>query len=608
MPLALRAEGSGTAPAGFVRPMTHAPTHQPVRWCLDPENHAFSKLVAFPDSFPCVPNYLVNMLQSCTEPELADLFSKFMHLPLSEAVVRRILEAYIPMKSQCQQEMIWTMGAQRSKSTSGLGMADLQARPLGHQTYTHMCSSCTSGWPERATSCFMCQKGTRVPFVPPTASFTLDEVVWTLVPVDGKPTWVQAASQAKGAAGPDSSTSPAQKLERSVDATQLAQPPGATSSLDEVTMADAVPMALRMSMREEVLEQTIDEDAKEAASLLQEQKQNLAAKRAQSFQVFHPEAARALDIQSKAMSHVNLVHQEEALDEEAKRQKTELVKDAVNLNLQVLSSIQEGLQAVPDSSVLSRGVDLLRRTNLEKLKEKMKDSLLEGKRHTVADITQAQTSVEEARLANKRLQDQGTEWMKKYSLQPEDPSVWPEEFKAKLERGLLCPIDIDDDADRLAPPEINAEYLDFLGELNRGKKAYPPQLLNDMPALAQTFMTPATSTGHNDQSTGMNELTEDAKKVAMLTWAMKYHKGEQRMHAGCWRKMDEVNPPEWALKIKLTPHQLQALERRTHVEGLMHGRPHGSCHLHPDRGGRPDRPGDQAPNQGCRRPFLGGWT
>lgn len=111
-------------------------------------------------------------------------------------------------------------------------------------------------------------------------------------------------------------------------------------------MADAVPMALRMSMREEVLEQTIDEDAKEAASLLQEQKQNLAAKRAQSFQVFHPEAARALDIQSKAMSHVNLVHQEEALDEEAKRQKTELVKDAVNLNLQVLSSIQEGLQAV----------------------------------------------------------------------------------------------------------------------------------------------------------------------------------------------------------------------------------------------------------------------
>ena len=71
---------------------------------LDPENHAFSKLVTFPDSFPSVPNYLVNMLQTCTEEELVDLFSRFMHLPLSEPVVRRILDVYIPMKAQCHQE------------------------------------------------------------------------------------------------------------------------------------------------------------------------------------------------------------------------------------------------------------------------------------------------------------------------------------------------------------------------------------------------------------------------------------------------------------------------------------------------------------------------
>jgi hypothetical protein len=44
-----------------------------------------------------------------------------------------------------------------------------------------------------------------------------------------------------------------------------------------------------------------------------------------------------------------------------------------------------------------------------------------------------------------------------------------------------------------------------------------------MPALAQTFMTPATSAEQSDQTMGMNELTEDAKKVAMLTWAMKFH-------------------------------------------------------------------------------------
>jgi hypothetical protein len=78
---------------------------------LETENHAFSKLVVFPDSFPSVPNYLVNMLQTRTEEELVDLFSRFMHLPLSEPVVRRILEVYIPMKSQCHQEATWTMSA-----------------------------------------------------------------------------------------------------------------------------------------------------------------------------------------------------------------------------------------------------------------------------------------------------------------------------------------------------------------------------------------------------------------------------------------------------------------------------------------------------------------
>ena len=170
VPQALKAEG-----AGFVRPEVQPLIHQPVRWRLDPENRAFGKLVAFPDSFPSVPNYLVNMLQSCTETELVDLFSRFMHHPLSEAVVRRILETYMPMKAPCQQEAIWTMSAQKGKSTAGLGSADLRARPLGQQPYTHMCSSCTSGWPERATSCFLCQKSA---ICPPTASYTMDDVVW----------------------------------------------------------------------------------------------------------------------------------------------------------------------------------------------------------------------------------------------------------------------------------------------------------------------------------------------------------------------------------------------------------------------------------------------
>jgi hypothetical protein len=102
--------------------------------------------------------------------------------------------------------------------------------------------------------------------------------------------------------------------------------------LDEVTMADAVPLALRMSMREEVLEQIVDEDAKEAATLIKEQKKNLAAKRPQGFQVFYPEAAKALDLQRKAIQHTHLIHQKAEMDEETKRQKTEMGEGTVALN------------------------------------------------------------------------------------------------------------------------------------------------------------------------------------------------------------------------------------------------------------------------------------
>lgn len=54
------------------------------------------------------------------------------------------------------------------------------------------------------------------------------------MPVEGKPTWIQAPDTAKGAhAGPESDAGMAQKLAHSIDATQLAQAPVATSSLDE---------------------------------------------------------------------------------------------------------------------------------------------------------------------------------------------------------------------------------------------------------------------------------------------------------------------------------------------------------------------------------------
>eukprot|EP00435_Cladocopium_sp_Y103_P025774 s3535_g6.t1 len=76
------------APLGFVRASQPPLTLSPIRFVLDPENNAFSKLAAFLDSFPSIPNYLIQLLQHTSEAEIADLFAKFVHVPMTAQGVR----------------------------------------------------------------------------------------------------------------------------------------------------------------------------------------------------------------------------------------------------------------------------------------------------------------------------------------------------------------------------------------------------------------------------------------------------------------------------------------------------------------------------------------
>ena len=151
MPPAPSSPGGDRPAPTYVRPESHPPVFMPVRYEVDGQNNAFCKLLAFPPRFPSIPNYLVNMLQTCSEQELLALFAKFMHAPITEAAARRILEAYISMKAQCTQEAVWSLGAFPGRGKPGLGSSSLKSRPLGTSDYTRMCSSCHAGWPERAT-------------------------------------------------------------------------------------------------------------------------------------------------------------------------------------------------------------------------------------------------------------------------------------------------------------------------------------------------------------------------------------------------------------------------------------------------------------------------
>ena len=538
--------------AGFVSATCTASLPQPIRFKLDAENHAFSKLVMFPESFPSIPNYLVNMLVGTDECELTELFARFMDQPLSGPAVTRIIEAYIPMKSMCDQEAVW--GLNYTKGTPGLGSKPLTARDTGTTSYDFMCSSCHNVWAPKATKCFLCKKGEKIPYEAPGATLQVGDETWHMCPVNGKPSWVRRPG-ASGAAGPVGSLEAMEdsKFKHSIDATRLAQPPPATSTAAELTMADQVAPSMRLLIRDEILQQDAQDDVNLAATLSVEARQ-----KDQGFQVFHPETAKVLDLQAQALKQTQIVLRNEVDQEEYKKQKRAAFEDNLAKNMAVLQPFQEGLQSVAASSVYSPGVDLLRKSNLEQVQAKLKEAYFKDSGFSsVKAFEQAQTTLAEAKAANKRMQDQGILWMKNHTLDIPDASVWPEGFKTKLEQGLFRPIDANPEDNRFGPAELNRQYISFMDKLNLGKNAFPPKLFDEMPDLqVQLFKGRAGAAGPSDEPEGMDYLDGDARNMAMILWAIKRHKGEQRMHSGVWKKVAWQHKPDWVGAPLLSPDQL----------------------------------------------------
>ena len=136
--------------------------------------------------------------------------------------------------------------------------------------------------------------------------------------------------------------------------------------------------------------------------------------------------------------------------------------------------------------------------------------------------------------------------MKKYILAPEDPSLWPEEFKAKMEQGLFCPVDADLDETRLPPDDLTRRYVAFLVVLSQNKYVFSPRLLSEMPKLNLEMATAkrgaAGAPGPDTSGGGYDQLPP----------------------VGVAQRRSP--PPDWALQIKFSQDRLGALERRTHVE------------------------------------------
>ena len=96
-----------------------APINKPVSLVPVDGRPGYFKLVDLPDLFPVLPASAATLLRDVTVEEAVSLFHKFVGKNLTEDLVVRILEAYVPMKIQIRQEEVWASQFQRNKACIG---------------------------------------------------------------------------------------------------------------------------------------------------------------------------------------------------------------------------------------------------------------------------------------------------------------------------------------------------------------------------------------------------------------------------------------------------------------------------------------------------------
>ena len=179
--------------------------------------------------------------------EAVSLFHKFVGKNLTEDLVIRILEAYVPMKIQIRQEEVWASQFQRNKAC--IGTQRMHRLDAGHSDYQFMCKACGTGWPEAAKQCWVCPGKEFVPSRHPRLPMRRTA---SLTTVEGKPTWIQQREGGSlGATGPGGTRAQADR--NLVDGTVLGRAPPKTDTAEEIAMADVVPLNRRVDIRQEIL-------------------------------------------------------------------------------------------------------------------------------------------------------------------------------------------------------------------------------------------------------------------------------------------------------------------------------------------------------------------
>ena len=185
-----------------------------------------------------------------------------------------------------------------------------------------------------------------------------------------------------------------------------AQPPPHPSDQQELSFADQVPMALRLSLAHTVASQPFDEvqfaskEAGERPHLKEDWEPS------QETRAFHPQLAAAMEIKGKSSGPVD-------------QRKT------INPQLDVM--------------VEMHWAAVLRHLDTEKLRTLLKRNHLQGPGHQGEEFFAAQTSLKEAKASNKRMQEEGAARSKVLKPVADTFDTWGPQLRAALEMNVFNP-------------------------------------------------------------------------------------------------------------------------------------------------------------------------
>ncbi|CAE7269691.1 mpaC, partial [Symbiodinium microadriaticum] len=403
----------------------------------------------FPADFPGIGKKSADLAKQLSKEEIVALFSKL------KTDVERVLEVYQIYNRQLAQEKM--LAAPVNKARAGIGHGSMGQLNPGSTGTMLMCPSCFADWQRPGNKvegkCKLCQKNViAVDKGPPSAEIRLGTASWYMFCGPQGVTWHTDADEA-------------QKEAASVDIASWAQPP----TQKELSFADQVPMALRLSLAHTVASQPFDEV--QFAQKTAGDRPHLREEPSEETRAFHPQLVAAMEIKKKSAGPV---------DQRSGKLTEEECTNRLNPQLDVITHMQAGAHEVEDAL----GASVLLHLDAEKLRALLKRNYLQGRGHQGEEFFAAQTSLDKAKASNKRMQEEGESRARILKPVAESIDTWGPTLRAGLEMNVFNPetplkdMELDDMED-LKDRYLNTKFL-----LGQGRSPFPASLLQELPCLA----------------------------------------------------------------------------------------------------------------------------